>query len=71
MITKYIILCGCEPENTNPKQFNIVNWEFIISRIIRFNKTDYTNYTVINDYTCDVDLPKDAEKFNKEVFHCA
>lgn len=35
------------------------------------NKIDYTNYTVINDYTCDVDLPKDAEKFNKEVFHCA
>lgn len=32
MITKYIILCGCEPENTNPK---------------------------------------DAEKFNREVFHCA
>lgn len=33
------------------------------------NHIDYTNYTVINDYTCDVDLPKDAEKFNKEVFN--
>ena len=34
------------------------------------NHIDYTNYTVINDYTCDVDLPKDADKFNEVVFHC-
>lgn len=33
------------------------------------NIIDYTNYTVINDYTCDVDLPKDAEKFNAVVFN--
>lgn len=26
------------------------------------NKIDYTNYTAINDYTCDVDEPKDVEK---------
>ena len=34
------------------------------------NHIDYANYTVINDYTCDVDLPKDADKFNELVFHC-
>ena len=27
------------------------------------NEIDYTNYTVINDYTCDIDLPKDICKF--------
>ena len=26
------------------------------------NEIDYTNYTVINDYTCDVDEPEDIEK---------
>lgn len=29
------------------------------------NKIDYTNYTVINDYTCDIDGPRDIDKFNK------
>ena len=28
------------------------------------NKVDYTNYTVINDYTCDIDEPEDVEMFN-------
>ena len=28
------------------------------------NKIDYTNYTVINDYTCDVDCEADLAKFN-------
>ena len=28
------------------------------------NKVDYTNYTVINDYTCDIDEPEDIEMFN-------
>ena len=27
------------------------------------NKIDYTNYTVINDYTCDIDEPSDIYKF--------
>ena len=26
------------------------------------NKIDYSNYTVINDYTCDIDTPADAVK---------
>ena len=29
------------------------------------NKIDYTNYTVINDWTCDVDEPDDIEKLLK------
>ena len=28
------------------------------------NIIDYTNYTVINDYTCDIDSPKDVEWWN-------
>ena len=27
------------------------------------NHIDYTNYTVINDYTCDVDEPEDADQW--------
>lgn len=27
------------------------------------NKIDYTNYTVINDYTCDIDVPEDVSNF--------
>lgn len=27
------------------------------------NEIDYTNYTVINDYTCDIDNPEDIELF--------
>lgn len=27
------------------------------------NMIDYTNYTVINDFTCDIDEPKDIKKF--------
>lgn len=30
-----------------------------------FNKIDYTNYTVINDYTCDIDGPGDLDYFNE------
>lgn len=31
------------------------------------NKIDYTNYTVINDYTCDVDEQKDIELIEKVI----
>lgn len=29
------------------------------------NKIDYTNYTVINDYTCDIDRKRDIPKFDE------
>lgn len=29
------------------------------------NKIDYTNYTAINDYTCDIDVPADAPKIER------
>ena len=32
------------------------------------NKIDYTNYTVINDYTCDIDRKRDVDRFNSDVF---
>ena len=32
------------------------------------NIIDYTNYTVINDYTCDIDEPKDVEWYNSRRF---
>lgn len=33
------------------------------------NCINWKNYTVINDYTCDVDLPRDADWFNTKVFN--
>ena len=32
------------------------------------NIIDYTNYTVINDYTCDIDSPEDVEWWNSRRF---
>jgi len=43
-----------------------VSWE--LWQVIKgtpINKVDYTNYTVINDYTCDIDEPKDIEYFER------
>lgn len=37
-------------------------WQVIKGTLI--NKIDYTNYTVINDYTCDIDGARDIKKFN-------
>lgn len=43
-----------------------IMWELwqVIKRTV-FNRIDYTNYTVINDYTCDVDGPGDLEYFER------
>lgn len=41
-----------------------VSWE--LWQVIKGTKlgvVDYTNYTVINDYTCDIDTPEDIKKF--------
>lgn len=41
-----------------------VSWE--LWQVIKGTKLgviDYTNYTVINDYTCDIDTPEDIKKF--------
>lgn len=41
-----------------------IAWEFWqIVKGTEINKIDYTNYTVINDYTCDIDTPDDIYKF--------
>lgn len=43
-----------------------IAWEFWqVVKGTEWNKIDYTNYTVINDYTCDIDNPQDIEKFAK------
>jgi len=34
------------------------------------NQIDYTNYTVINDYTCDIDEPLDAAKLQGRINEC-
>lgn len=41
-----------------------VSWELwqLIKRT-PVNRIDYTNYVAINDYTCDIDVPEDIEKF--------
>ena len=41
-----------------------VSWE--LWQVIKgtpLNKVDYTNYTIINDYTCDIDTPDDIRLF--------
>lgn len=41
-------------------------WEFWqVVKKTELNKIDYTNYTVINDYTCDIDVPEDAKEMEK------
>ena len=41
-----------------------IAWElWQVIKGTELNKIDYTNYTVINDYTCDIDLPEDIRKF--------
>ena len=41
-----------------------IAWEFWqVIKNTELNKIDYTNYTVINDYTCDIDEPEDINKF--------
>lgn len=43
-----------------------IAWELwqVIKRT-PLNIIDYTNYTVINDYTCDIDEPKDVKYFER------
>ena len=38
-------------------------WQIIKSTPL--NEIDYTNYTVINDWTCDIDTPDEVEKFEQ------
>ena len=41
-----------------------VSWElWQVIKGTKLGKVDYTNYKVINDYTCDIDTPDDIEKF--------
>lgn len=41
-----------------------IAWEFWqVVKGTKLNIIDYTNYTVINDYTCDIDEPGDIYKF--------
>jgi len=45
-----------------------VSWE--LWQVIKgtpLNKVDYTNYVRINDYTCDIDEPKDIKLFERFV----
>lgn len=47
-----------------------VSWE--LWQVIKgtpLNKVDYTNYTVINDYTCDIDSPEDIKLFEQIIKH--
>ena len=45
-----------------------IAWEFWqVVKGTELNKIDYTNYTVINDYTCDIDEPKDVAKIERMI----
>lgn len=55
--TKIYAMCGAFKRKP-------IAWEFWqVVKGTPFNEIDYTNYTVINDYTCDIDEPADAKKF--------
>lgn len=48
-----------------------ISWElWQVIKDTPLNKIDYTNYTVINDYTCDVDNKRDVVAFNEKIFNC-
>lgn len=41
-----------------------IAWElWQVIKGTKLNSIDYTNYIVINDYTCDIDSPEDVRKF--------
>ena len=41
-----------------------VSWElWQVIKGTKLGRVDYTNYTVINDYTCDIDTPDDIKYF--------
>jgi len=41
-----------------------IMWElWQVIKLTEPNVIDYTNYTVINDYTCDIDYPEEAELY--------
>ena len=41
-----------------------IAWELLqVIKRTPINEIDYNNYTVINDYTCDIDNPEDVKKF--------
>ena len=41
-----------------------IMWElWQVIKNTEFNHIDYTNYTVINDWTCDIDEPREIERF--------
>lgn len=45
-----------------------VSWElWQLIKQTPINRIDYTNYTVINDWTCDVDSPEDIKKMERFV----
>ena len=45
-----------------------VSWElWQVIKDTPLNKVDYTKYTVINDYTCDIDCPEDIKLFERFV----
>lgn len=48
--------------NRNPIMWEL--WTVLQGKII--NTIDYDSYVVINDYTCDIDDPKEAERMNNK-----
>lgn len=48
-----------------------IAWEFWqVIKQTPLNQIDYTNYTIINDYTCDVDEPIDAIRLEEKINEC-
>ena len=49
------------------KDYIIQFWIWQVIKSTPLNVINYTNYTAINDWTCDIDDPEDIEKFEKVI----
>ena len=68
MDTKYFRTCILKVrklENQSAFIRHPIAWElWQVIKNTPLNRIDYTNYTVINDYTCDIDWPEDIKLFS-------
>ena len=67
---KYFRICIEKAEELfrEKKLKRLISWElWQVIKGTSLNEIDYTNYTVINDYTCDVDNIEDLENIRRAI----
>ena len=69
--TKYFHYCIAQVKKFNERQLfgrHPIAWElWQVIKSTPLNVIDYTNYTVINDYTCDIDSAYDVRKIEERM----